>query len=108
MKIRKNLVIYGILLLVFVMLMLPWLRQGLPFTDDYIHHVSRMWFMHEEVKNFDFSEWNPYMYGGWPFFHFYHPLFYIINIVFIAILAPTAALKAATLLAYLISLTKLF
>ncbi|MEK6887274.1 MAG: 6-pyruvoyl-tetrahydropterin synthase-related protein [Nanoarchaeota archaeon] len=104
MKIKKNQIIYGILLLVFILSVLPWLKEGVPVTDDYRHHASRAWFIKEEFKQLQFSEWVPYMYGGWPFLHFYHPMFYLITSPIALLFNPIVFLKITTILAYAIAL----
>src|SRR3989344_532213 len=100
MRIKKSHLIYGILLLVFILSVIPWLKEGVPVTDDYRHHTSRAWFIKEEFKQLQFSEWMPYMYGGWPFFHFYHPMFYLITSPIALLFNPILFLKITTILAY--------
>ena len=104
MKIKKSQIIYGILVLVFILSVLPWMKEGIPFTDDYRHHASRAWFVKEEFKLMQFSEWMPYIYGGWPFFHFYHPMFYLITSPIAVLFNPILFLKIATIAAYAIAL----
>lgn len=104
MKIKKSHIIYGILLLIFIVSMLPWLKEGIPITDDYRHHAARAWFVKEEFKQMHFSEWMPYMYGGWPFFHFYHPMFYLITSPIALLFTPIVFLKISTILAYAVAL----
>ncbi|MBN2420923.1 YfhO family protein [Candidatus Woesearchaeota archaeon] len=108
MKIKETKIAYIILAVIFLIMILPWLKQGIPVTDDYRHHFSRFWILNEQAGNFNFSEWIPNMYGGWPQFHFYHPMFYVLNIPTILLLNPGDALKLATFLAYIISLLGTF
>lgn len=108
MKIKENNLAYLILAVIFIIMILPWLKEGLPVTDDFRHHFSRFVLLKEQISNFSFSEWSSNMYGGWPQFHFYHPMFYILNIPTALIFGPGDALKAATIIAYAISLIGTF
>ena len=100
----KPVIIYGILLLVFIIATLPWTQMGVPGTDDFRHHATRLWIMQQEVQNFHFSEWSFTAYGGWPLFHFYHPMFYILTLPIAAMFNAIVALKVSTVLIYAICL----
>ncbi len=104
MEIKKSRIIYGILAIVFILSVLPWLKEGVPVTDDHRQHATRFWFIKEEIKQIQFSEWMPFMYGGWPFFHFYHPMFYLMTTPIALLFNPIIALKITTILAYAIAL----
>lgn len=104
MNIKKQYLIYGILAALFIFAVIPWLKQGVPITDDYRHHATRFWFIQQEIKQGQFSEWVPFMYGGWPFFHFYHPMFYVLSLPVIALFNFILALKMMTIVAYAIAL----
>lgn len=104
----ENYIICGILLIIFIFSVLPWLKQGVPGTDDFRHHGGRLWFIKEEIQQGKFSEWMPYIYGGWPFFHFYHPLFYVLSLPVILFSNPIVALKIMTVIAYAIALVGTF
>ncbi len=108
MKIKLQNVIYGILLFVFIFSILPWMKEGLPMTDDYRHHATRIWFVQEQIKNLEYSEWMPNMYGGWPFLHYYHPLFYIISIPVAALFSTLSVLKIMTAVIFALALAATF
>ncbi len=104
MNIKSSHLVYGILLIALLLSILPWLKEGVPVTDDYRHHAMRMWFVKEQIAQGTFSEWMPHLYGGWPFSHFYHPMFYLISLPFAAFFNPIAALKIMTIVAFAIAL----
>ena len=104
MTFNKKILTYGILLVVFIIALLPWLQQGVTGTDDYRHHATRLWIMQQEVKSMHFSEWSFTAYGGWPMFHFYHPMFYILSLPVAAVFNAVLALKISTILIYAICL----
>jgi len=108
MKIKKKYILYGILALVFIIALLPWLKEGVPVTDDYRHHAMRTAFIKEQITTGEFSEWMPHLYGGWAFSHFYHPFFYILSLPFILFSNPFVVLKIMTILIYLITLGATF
>ena len=108
MKIKQSYLVYGILSIVFIIAALPWIQQGVPVTDDYRHHAMRMSFIKEQIQSFEYSEWMPYLYGGWPFMEFYHPMFYVISLPIITLLGPIVSLKAMTLVCYLFALLGTF
>jgi len=104
MKFNKKHLIYGILAVVFILSILPWLKEGSPVTDDYRHHAMRIYFIQQEISKGQFSEWMPYLYGGWPFFHFYHPIFYILALPATLLFGVIETLKVMTIFAIAVAL----
>jgi hypothetical protein len=105
---KKSILIYVLLFTVLLVSIVPWFQEGAPTTDDWRHHASRIFLLGEQVKSFDFHEWIPNMYGGWPFFHFYHPVFYIFAAAIAGMVEPILALKILTCLVYAICLFATF
>lgn len=105
----KKWVCYLVLFLVVVLVIVPWIRPGMLFTDDLRHHATRFVFLHDSVVgNHSFFEWMPYIYSGWPLFHFYHPMSYLLSLPLIVLFQPLVALKLSVALALVLGLFFMF
>jgi hypothetical protein len=108
MKLTKKQITYGFLILILLIAAVPWLKEGIPVTDDYRHHAMRVYFIQEQIAQGEYSEWMPHIYNGWPFLHFYHPLFYLLALPAIALFNTIAVLKVMTVVIYAIALIGTF
>lgn len=90
---KKHPVLYLILALVLLATIWPWMSQGVPATDDFRHHLTKFWWVHENVNDFQYNEWQPSIYSGWPLTQFYHSLPYFILLPFNFLTTPVGMLK---------------
>ncbi len=109
MKLRRDWILIFILGVILLFTIAPWLEQGVPATDDFRHHVTKFWWLEEQLTNeFSITEWQPHIYNGWPMAHFYHSLPYFVILPFAFILAPVALLKFNMVLAMLLAVLSMY
>ncbi len=97
----KKKLIYAILIITIVLAVVPWIRPGLPVTDDFQNHMVRFWFFKESMlKTGTISPWMPCLFYGYPTFHFYHFFSYLISLPAIFFLNPVTAIKVSVIAAF--------
>ena len=87
---------YAIIAIAVLIAILPWFSEGLPSTDDFRHHITKFWAIHENG-----SEWQTSIYSGWPLTHFYHSLPYYVAYLFYFLPAKTM-LKTSIVLSFIL------
>jgi hypothetical protein len=48
---RESWIAVIFVLLIAILTVKPWLQDGLPGTDDFRHHVTKFWWLDDQIKN---------------------------------------------------------
>lgn len=107
--ITKKHIIYALLALAVLISIMPWLKEGIPGTDDFRSHLSRFWHIENTFENGKLSSpWMQELYSGWPVFELYPFLPYLISSPLLLIAAPVTALKYSIILSFIIAAISMF
>ncbi len=108
-KLKKEYILYFLLIILIIISIVPWFKEGIAVTDDFRHHVTKFWWIQYSLQHYGkISEWMPYIYSGWPLTEFYHSFSYYISIPFILLFAPVASLKASIVASLILSALTMF
>ncbi len=108
-KITKKHIIYALLALAVILSITPWLKDGIPGTDDLRSHVSRFWHIQNSFENGKLSSpWMQELYSGWPVFELYPFLPYLISAPFLLFVGAVTALKYSIILSFIIAAISMF
>jgi hypothetical protein len=96
-----------ILAAVFLLSLIPWMIQGVPFSDDLRTHLAHVYDMKE--NGFPTSSRMMFeIYSGFPIFQFYSLVPYYITYPFTLMLPAVTALKASIVFSYFIAILSMF
>lgn len=108
-NIKKEKFIYLVLIAIIIFSILPWFKEGMPYTDDFRHHITKFWWIKYSFEHYGkIVEWMPLIYSGWPLTHFYHSLPYFLSLPFILFMNAVTALKASIVTSFILSAIAMF
>jgi uncharacterized membrane protein len=103
---KESTILKIVLAIVFILAVLPWIFQGVPYSDDMRANVIHIWHMKQNIDNGHWPFTAPAfeLYSGFPIFQFYSLTPYVITLPFALFLDTITALKASVIFSFFIKI----